>query len=48
MKKKWKVEYYLYNLTERIERRFLTLLGAYAYALYSAKGLGFRTYVKEI
>lgn len=48
MKKKWKAEYYLYNLTERVEKTFYTEIGAFLYGLYMAKCVGFRTYVKEI
>lgn len=48
MKKAWKVEYYMYNLTERIEKKFYTMLGALTYGLYVGKYLGFKTYVKEL
>jgi hypothetical protein len=46
MKKIWKVEYYMYNLTERIEKRFYTEIGALLYGLYVGKCLGFRARVK--
>jgi hypothetical protein len=48
MKKKWKAGYYLYNLTEWVEKTFYTEIGAVLYGLYTGKYLGFRTYVKEI
>lgn len=48
MKKNWKVEYYLYNLTERIEKHFYTEIGAVVYGLYVGKILGFRARVKVI
>ena len=48
MKKKWKAGYYLYNLTEWVEKTFYTEIGAVLYGLYAVKCLGFRTYIKEI
>ena len=48
MKKKWKAGYYLYNLTEWVEKTFYTEIGAVLYGLYTGKHLGFRTYVNEI
>lgn len=48
MKKTWKIEYYMYNLTERVEKAFYTMLGAIVYGLYVGKYLGFKTYVKEL
>lgn len=48
MKKKWKVGYYEYNLTEWVEKTFFTLMAAFVYAIYTGKCLGFRTYVKKI
>ena len=44
-KKHWKVEYYRYNLTERVEKWFYTELGAFLYGLYIGKKIGFRTHV---
>ena len=40
--------YYLYNLTEWVEKAFYTRIGAVIYGLYAGKCLGFRTYIKEI
>lgn len=48
MEKKWKIEYYLYNLTEMETKTFFTEVGAYLYALFVSRHYGFRTYVKEI
>lgn len=48
MEKKWRVGYYLYNLTEWVEKTFYTEIAAFLYGLYMAKCIGFRTYVKEI
>jgi hypothetical protein len=48
MKKKWKAGYYLYNLTECVEKTFYTEIGAVLYGLYAGKLLGLRTYIKEI
>ena len=48
MKKKWKAGYYLYNLTEWVEKTFYTEIGAVIYSIYTEKGHGFKTYVTEI
>lgn len=48
MKKKWRAEYYLYNLTERVEKTFYTEFGAVLYGLYIGKHLGFRTRILSI
>lgn len=46
--KVWKAEYYLYNLTQKIEKSFYTELGAVLYGLYVGKYLGFRTRVLKL
>lgn len=48
MKKKWKAGYYLYNLTEWVEKTFYTEIAAVIYGLYIGKVKKFRCYVKEI
>lgn len=48
MKKKWKAGYYFYNLTEWVEKRFLTEIGAVLYGLYVGKILKYRCYVRKI
>ena len=48
LKKKWKVSYYLYNLTEMINKSFYTEIGAIFYAMFIAHKYGFKTYVKEV
>lgn len=48
MKKKWKAGYYLYNLTEWVEKTFYTEIGAFLYGLYVGKAKKFRCYVREI
>lgn len=46
--KHWKVEYYRYNLTEKVEKTFYTELGAVLYGLYMGKYIGFRTRITNI
>jgi hypothetical protein len=48
MRKKWKAGYYLYNLTEWVEKTFYTEIAAVIYGLYIGKAKKFRCYVKEI
>lgn len=48
MKKKWKVCYYLYNLTEWVEKQFFMEISAVLYGLYIGKILKFKCYVKPI
>lgn len=47
IEKKWKVEYYFYNLTEKAERYFYTFIGATIYAMYIAKICKFRVWVTD-
>ena len=46
--KKWVVDYYLYNLTQRIEKRFYCKYIAILYGMYIGKHIGFRTRVQKI
>ena len=46
--KVWKAEYYLYNLTQKIEKSFYTELGAVLYGLYIGRYIGFKTRVSKI
>lgn len=48
MKKKWKVEYYLYNLTEKVSKAFSSEIVAVFYGLFIAKHYRFKTYIKEV
>ena len=48
MKKRWKAEYYICNLTERVEKTFFTKWFAILYGMYIGKHVGFRTRVKKI
>lgn len=47
MKRNWKVEYYLYDLTERVEKRFFTKFAAILYAWYIMQYTGVKTYIKH-
>ena len=47
-KKRWKVEYYLYNLTQRVEKRFYTILGALAHAYHANRYWECKVRVKSI
>lgn len=48
MKKKWKAGYYLYNLTEWVEKTFYTITGAILYATYVGFILKFKCYINEV
>ena len=45
IKRNWIVEYYLYNLTEKVEKRFFTRWGAFIYAWYIARHFGYKAYI---
>ena len=35
LRKRWKVDYYYNNLTEKVEKEFYTFLGAFVYGMYA-------------
>ena len=45
MKKNYRVDYYLYDLTELISKSFYTPMGAILYAHWIAYCRGFKTYI---
>lgn len=47
-KKTWKVEYYEYNLTNRIEKMFYTKFAALHYGKYINNRFGFRTIIRNV
>lgn len=47
MKKRWTVEYYLYDLTERVERKFYSQFAAWVYAYWITMHWGFQTYITK-
>lgn len=46
--KSWVVDYYLYNLTQRIEKKFYCKYIAILYGMYMGKYIGWRTRVRKI
>lgn len=45
MEKNYRVDYYLYDLTELISKSFYTPFGALVYAYWIAYVKGFKTYI---
>ena len=45
MEKNYRVDYYLYDLTELISKSFYTPFGALVYAYWIAYVRGFKTYI---
>lgn len=48
IKKKWRVSYYMYNLTELVEENYHTEIYAIVRAYWVSMRNGWRVYVKEL
>ena len=48
IKKKWRVSYYMYNLTELVEEDYYTELYAIVRAYWVSMRNGWKVYVKEL
>lgn len=48
IKKKWRVSYYMYDLTELVEENYYTELYAVVRAYWVSMRNGWRVYVKEL
>lgn len=48
LRKKWRVSYYMYDLTERIEENYFTEIYALVRAYLVSMRNGWKVYVKEL